>query len=465
MDIPLIGGAYEYRSKNINAQECMNLFVFIDQEGGNPASLVKTPGSKLFCDLGNFAEVRGLWKFGSYLFAVCGNTLYRINSNGNKTTIGTIGTSNGPVSMADNGTQLMIVDGSNTGYLCTSGALAAISDEDFPGANLVVFADGYFIIDQPQTDYFWISALYDGDSWDALDVGSSETLPDLIKSLIVDHRELVVFNEEVTEPFDNTGDADFPYSRIDNALMEMGCGSAFSPAKNDNTIFWHNDREQIVRAEGYIPKIISTRQIEYQISKYSKTDDAKGFTMVIEGQSFYCLTFPTQKATWLYNAATGLMANWTSYPDFKRHRANCYAKFGRKHIIGDYENGRLYELDIDTNTDNDEYIKRVRSTALIRGQNGKAIVYPRLELWFEGGVGLATGQGSDPKVSLEWSDDGGHTWSNQHWGDLGKIGVRTNRFVWTQLGRSPERIFRFTITDPVDISLISCIAPDAYLED
>ena len=469
MDINLIGGAYEYRSKNINAQVCENFFMFVDQEGGIPVSMINTPGSKLWKYLGQQAEVRGARVFNNYLYVICGNTLYRVSSTKVITTIGTIGTSSGPVSMSDNGTQMIIVDGSTTGYIFESGALSEITDDEFPGADVVQFNDGYFLINQPGTDYWWVSGLYDGNSWDALTVGTAEYLPDATVSILVDHDEVLNFGKKTVEPFRNIGDPDFPYEKIDGALMEMGCAAAFSPAKIDNSVFWLNDRDQIVRLEGYTPKIISTRQIEYQISKYSKVDDAIGFTFYLEGISFYCLTFPTANETWLANAFTGMISKWLSYPligeSSSRHRANCYVKFGRTHLVGDYENGNLYELDMETYEDNDEIIKRVRTTAPIRGKEGKQIVYPRFELEFEGGAELSTGQGSDPFIILEWSDDSGKTWSSQEWNSLGKIGDYTNRAIWTGLGRSFERIFRITVTDPVRVVITRALAPDAYLED
>ena len=43
-------------------------------------------------------------------------------------------------------------------------------------------------------------------------------------------------------------------------------------------------------------------------------------------------------------------------------------------------------------------------------------------------------EGADPQVMLRWSDDGGHTWSNEHWAKMGKIGQYFSRVLWRRLG-------------------------------
>jgi hypothetical protein len=60
---------------------------------------------------------------------------------------------------------------------------------------------------------------------------------------------------------------------------------------------------------------------------------------------------------------------------------------------------------------------------------------------------------------LDWSDDGGHTWSNQYFQGLGKIGETAKRVIWRRLGRTRERLFRLTVTDDVPLALI-----DAFVD-
>jgi hypothetical protein len=55
----------------------------------------------------------------------------------------------------------------------------------------------------------------------------------------------------------------------------------------------------------------------------------------------------------------------------------------------------------------------------------------------------------DPQAMLDWSDDGGHTWGNEHWTSMGPIGDYTTRAVWRRMGRSRNRIYRVSVTDAV----------------
>lgn len=82
------------------------------------------------------------------------------------------------------------------------------------------------------------------------------------------------------------------------------------------------------------------------------------------------------------------------------------------------------------------------------------MVHQRLELVFEQGVGIPQGQGSDPQVMLDWSDDGGRSWSAQRFRSMGKIGEYRRRTVWNQLGQARDRVYRYQVSDPVRRTLI-----------
>jgi hypothetical protein len=65
--------------------------------------------------------------------------------------------------------------------------------------------------------------------------------------------------------------------------------------------------------------------------------------------------------------------------------------------------------------------------------------------------------GYDPAVMLRWSDDGGHTWSNEHWATIGKIGEYYRRVFWRRLGMTlklRDRVYELSGTDPVKISIM-----------
>ena len=448
MDINFAGGSYETFSKNLNAQECVNFFTHIDSEGGvNKLSLRATPGLKVWKDTGKYASVRGAIKFGPFAYVVVGNAVYRLNSSKAATLCsGSLGTSTGAVSMAKNDTQVMLVDGRH-GYIISALAVTSISDDGFPDKpTTVTEQDRYFIVTSLGSSSGNISDLGDGTSWDSTWNFNTNADTNAL-AVISDHRDLFMLSEDSFAVWYNSGD-DPPFTRKPGTTQEVGIAAKDSVVQLDNTLFFLTDDNQIVRLQGYNPTIISTRSIEYQIAQYSKKDDAVGMAINIEGNAFYVLTFPTANETWCYNAAAKFWHKLTSYPNEGRWRGNCYVNLNGTHLVGDYKNGIIYELDFETFADNSEPSRRVRTISAIQ-QEGKLLFHHRLEVFFESGVGIITGQGSDPMAMLQYSDDGGHTWSSELWRSVGKIGKYEWRAIWNRLGSARHRNYRLIVTDPV----------------
>lgn len=468
MKIPFVGGAYKARSTNLNAQECINLFPVIDkQDAKEVTALYGTPGLASFSTLeveSATSTCRGIHVFAGSLYAVIGANVYRVNSAGGSQDIGSIGTTSGPVFMDDNGREILLVDGTDTGYLVdTSGNIDEVTDNDFPMSGSVTFQDGYFIVTHVNTGEIWISGLYDGNSWDALDFATAEGKPDNSLRTISNNRDLWIFGTKSTEVFYNSGDSDFPFQRISGAVLDVGLASAAAAVKVKGVLFWLTDLGQIVQSNGYGYTPISTEHIDYAISGYT-ISDATMYTYNLEGNDFVVTNFPTDGKTWVYCINTGWWHEWRSYAagddsvSWSRHRGQFGAMFDRKPIIGDFQNGKLYELNMNTYTDNGYAIQRIRATQTI--SSGRSLfVTSWLEIEFESGVGLDEGaQGEDPQACLEWSDDGGHTWSNEHWTGFGKQGEYRRRAIWKRLGKSRGRIYRLTITDPVKVVILGADA-------
>lgn len=445
--IPFISPEYRGRIPN------QNYYYEADYEGGKPA-LVGTPGLKPWCTPGSSdAEIRGLFRYSSTsLYAVSGATAYSITTAGEATSVGTLNSSTGKVWIDRNATQIMFCDGV-TGYTYTpsSGTFAEIADADFPGCSSLTVQDGYGIVTKPSSQEVWISGINNFTTWDALDYEEAIASPDNLVCALSDRRELWLFGEETTEVFQNTGAADFPFERIQGVILSKGIGAAGSAAINDNAAFWLTNEGTVVRAVGYTPQIISTRQLEDTISKFSTISDALGWSVVYKGHAFYFLAFPTADQTWVYDAATNMWFRHSSFPDDSRHRSNCYAFFARKHLMGDYDNGIIYEYDPLTFTDNGQPIRSIMVSMPIADPEAKKIVrHNRLEVQYKAGVGLVSGQGSDPQAMLEYSDDDGNTWSNEIWTGFGVMGDYSARAVWDRMGTSRWRIYRQTISDPVE---------------
>ncbi len=347
-----------------------------------------------------------------------------------------------------------------------------IADTDFPGSSAAAYIDGYGLFIRPETGQLCWTLLYDFAAIDALDFVTAEGSPDNLVSLLVDHREVWLYGEDTTEIWYNSGGAS-TFERISGGYLEQGCAARCSPAKMDNSVYWLSDKGQILRAEGYQPVIASSRKFDREVAGYSRIDDAIGYAYTGLGHSFYVLTFPTAGVTWVYDAATQLLHKRASWQDGEaesgRHRANCYAYFDRKHLVGDYANGRIYEMSTDYPTDHEYAIIRDIYSTEFRNE-GKLMFYGGVELqldvifpsdgwlnWFVAGwmidwFNAYWNNEIEVKASLSWSDSGGYKWSA--WTDedtivVGKLGEYNRRAIWRRLGSSRNRIFRVRFSDPV----------------
>ena len=495
MKSPILGSSYVARSVNAADSRMVNLFPEIIAEGGKePAFLNRAPGLRLLTTCGT-GPVRGMWQFGNYGYVVSGTELYQVTSAWVATKIGNV-SGTGPVSMSDNGIQLFIAcNGPSYIYNSNTLAFAQITDIDFPGAVTVGYLDGYFVFNEPNSQRIWVTSLFDGSSIDPLDFASAEGSPDGLVSLIIDHREAWLFGTNSVEVWYDAGLADFPLTRIQGAFNEIGCAAAYSVAKLDNGLFWLGSDARgkgvVYRANGYTGQRVSTHAVEWHIQQYDNISDALAYTYQQDGHAFYVLVFPSANTTWVYDVATGA---WTERAGlnngvFTRHRGNCQMAFSNEIAIGDFENGNVYAFDLEVFADNGEPQKWLRSwRALPTGENNlKRTVQHSLQLDCETGVGLSgfdpyivfylmteddkyllteSGDyiildnvtvGVDPQVMLRWSDDGGHTWSNEHWKSMGTIGSYGKRVFWRRLGMTTklrDRVYEVSGTDPVKISIV-----------
>ena len=499
MKSPILGGSYVARSINAADNRMVNLFpeAVPEGSGGKEAGfLLRCPGLRLLATVGT-GPIRGLWVTNGIAYIVSGSQFYSMTTSYVATLRGTV-SGTGPVSMADNGTQIFIAcNPLSYIYNVSTLVFAQITDVDFPGAGSVGYLDGYFVFNEPNTQKFWVTSLLDGTSVDPLDFASAEGYPDDVVALIVDHREIFLFGNTSVEVWYDAGTPDFPLARIQGAFMEVGCEAAYSVAKLDNSVFWLGSdargRGIVYRANGYTPARLSTNAVEYAIQSYGNITDAIGYTYQQDGHPFYVLIFPSAEATWVYDVSTQLWHERAGFENglFVRHRSNCQMSFNDEVVVGDYEDGRIYAFDLDVYVDDTQTQKWLRSwRALPTGQNNlKRTAHHSLQLDAETGVGLSVTPdydaenlitesgnylmtesgdyltttsyfgtpGYNPQVMLRWSDDAGHTWSNEHWNSMGKIGSYGTRTIWRRLGMTEkirDRVYEVSGTDPVKIAIM-----------
>jgi hypothetical protein len=460
-----VGPSYTSQSKIAGVERCVNLYPEKLESPGAAAewTLYPTPGFSTFCTLPT-TPVRGFYSINGRTFAVGGSSLYEIASSGTVTLRGT-GLNNldgSPVTFASNGDaggQILISSGSKA-YVYDLDANTLTFAVD--GANQVGFLDGFFLRLDGST--LGVSALEDGTSWDPLDVAQRSTAPDRWSALIVSRKEIWLFGSLTSEVWYNKG-ASFPFIPNPSAFIPTGIAAPYSLTLLENAPIWLGQTADgagiVFRADGYRPVRVSTHAVEYAIGTYATINDAQAWTYQEGGHTFYVLTFPTAGATWVYDGTTGL---WHERGAWNGSTFGTLPVFGHtyafgKHLTGDSSTGAVYQMATTITSDGSgRTLRRLRRAPHLVNE-GKRVTYDRFQLDLEAGLGLSSGQGSDPQVMLRWSNDGGQTWSNEHTVSAGAQGVYKARAQWRRLGQARDRVFELSMSDPIPWRLV-----DAWID-
>jgi hypothetical protein len=377
------------------------------------------------------------------------------------------------------------------------------TDGAFSGANTVDIIDNYIVYNNPTTQQWGSTDLLSPIS-PSTSYSLKDGAPDDLVALIVDHREVYLMGEISSEVWTDVGAVPFPFQRIPGTSTQHGIAAPFSISRLGNSFAYvsRNNRgqAQIMQMQGYIPQRISTHAVENSLAnKY--VGDAVSWTYQLEGHEVFVVSFPSLELTWAYDITTQMWHKWLYWTEsnYQRHRGNCSALFQGLVIIGDYENGKLYELDKTNYTDDGQTIRRMRRAPHLVTEFQRQY-FDELQLQFQPGVGttglsgpvISTGTntiylsetytigasqtltlealktyilGSKPVVveeittfpqaMLRWSNDGGSTWSNEHWTGIGQMGKYKNRAIWRRLGMARDRVFEVVVTDPVNMVIIS----------
>lgn len=362
------------------------------------------------------------------------------------------------------------------------------SDGAFNGGDVVDTVDNYFVYNDPNTQKFAATNVLSPIT-NPLSFSSKDGAPDNLVSLIVDHREIYLLGENSSEVWVDVGSYPFPFQRIPGTNTQHGIVAKFSMSRVGNSFAYlsRNTRgqAQVMLMSGYTPTRISTHAVEQTLTD-QYVGDAIAWTYQLEGHECYVISFPTLNLTWVYDMASNMWHKWLwcdNTNTYHRHRGNCAALFQGQVMVGDWENGQIYQLDPTNYTDNGQNIRRLRRAPHIVTDLQRQYLQ-ELQIQFQPGVGLTgnttgstsptnavagvgiaglaiAGQnnlatlGANPQAMLRWSSDGGSTWSNEHWSSIGKIGQYKNRAIWRRLGWSRDRVFEVVVTDPINAVIIS----------
>jgi hypothetical protein len=466
-------GSYTGLSNVLGDEECINWYVETNETAGaqSPKSLIRTPGLAIESTLAD-GPVRGQCWTGARRFAVGGDTLYEIAEDGTQTVRATIESDGSPVSIAFSTIQLLIVSfGHAYCYTLADNTIVDVT-ADLAGVPVKVkYADGYFIVCFYLSNKFQISDILDGTVWPGIQVNEVSVFAENITSIEVSHRELWVFGSQHAQPYQNTG-TDEIYDVIPGTLIETGNLALFGTTLLDNTIFFVHEDERggrvAARMNGYTPQRISTHAVEYDLRTYDDLSGLVTYSYQDCGHLFWVLYIPGSSFSWVFDVAESLWhkraiwhvdtAIFTVHPTWN----HIYA-YG-KHLVGDPLSGNIYAMSLDYLDDYGNVTRRVRQTPTI----GNEMEWVRLSsLTVDLNVGITPqppftdgdGNPRPAQAMLEWSDNHGNTWSNQHIVSCGFAGEYNTRVKWWRLGQTRYRVFRFSVTDPVPWVVL-----DSYLK-
>lgn len=506
----MVNGAYKSRSIISSAQRQVNLFseqnpggAIIDigeQQSAPVPTLYPAPGLKPLSTPPTPGIARGFYEANNgTLFYVCGATVYTVSATWALTSIGTIAVGTNLTSMGDNGSTMVLVDGTTSGYQVdlATGVFSPISgatngptvegtfDYAFYGADRIAVVDGYMVFNQPGTRNFYIT-LNGEVVFDSLNIAAKNGYSDNLVAAVANQRVLWLIGEKTTEIFFDSGDAAFPFAVMPGPFVQHGCVAQFSISQLQESIFWLSQDTTgggfvAVRTQGYTVQRVSTHAVEAEWSTYSTVADAEAFCFQQAGHQFYQLTFPSADKTWRYDMATGEWheAVWTDSSGFEhRHRARCMAYANGVIVVADWETGALYQLDAATFDDAGAPITRRRGFPHIIG-DGDRVFFRNVVLDMSVGnsvgttappgpfplldgdqnsidglvVGPAPGPDTSPQVGLRWSDDRGRTWGNPIYNTLGATGQYLTSIQYNRLGFARDRVFEVFWSAPVDTAL------------
>ena len=479
---PFITETYQHRSSNVSASQTLNLYpemVGQDSKGAARVDiiLVGTEGTEIFSNLDSLpsnVNCRGLYYTAtSRLFAVYGPNLIEIDSNGVETVRSTaLGTLSSVVSMVDNGKYLVLCDGQNLYSFDLDTNVITTPTLAFTNPTKVLYLNQRFVVinnglevgtTKSSKNRFYWSALNDATSWDVLNFATAEQSADNIISFSARQNQIWFFGERSYEVWGIASNPDLPYSFVDGSATNVGCGAKNSVVSFSDNVFWLGSSSagtnQVFISNGYNHRRISNHAIENLLNDSGdRTDDAVGFSYQSNGHVFYVLTFIAINKTFVYDVLTDMWhERGTRDPllNIVNRYEPIFAAFAYgKTVVGDSKTSKVLRLNLNKYDEWDSRPIVRQHQSPIYYNDLREVIHRRFLLDMENGVGLQSGQGSDPQVMLQHSDDGGHTWSSERWTNIGRIGSYKSRSSWRFLGRARERVYRVRITDPIKVVLI-----------
>jgi hypothetical protein len=453
--IPLPLESYALPSAPLSSKRLVNLYP--EQEPADArsaAALIPTPGLGATASFGTGPILAINGDMPGFLYLVSGSHLWRIGRSlgaGGPEDLGEIGSPEpifggyardvmATIAVSPVGAVVCVPPNA---YTCThTGALNLIGG-DFPGATSVAELDGYFVFTSAEvSSRFFLSRLLDPTAFDALDFAYADTIPNVVRRVVAYRGDVWLAGEAGMEAWYDSGDADFPFRRRPGAFIPLGVAGPKTLAWGDGSLWWLGMDGNVYRTVGYQAQRISTHGIEALIAAAA---DGSGVTTATDGlfytqggHSFYALSFPAN--TIVYDCNTKAWHERASgLGGTGRWRAACVSSNITYPIFGDSLSGSLMTTGVGYPVDMGVPQTRIAVLPPLWGGTRRAFC-ARLEIEMEVGTALAG------PVTLDWSDDGGTTFSAARILSVGPYGQLRRRVFTTRLGSFRQRVFRIETT-------------------
>lgn len=461
--INLTGGTYRHKSLSVSAQTTRNFYpqAIEDPFTKDKYILESFVGQTLFGTVPGIG--RGQFVHKGILYRVSGTILYSVTNVGIHTALGTIPGSDKCI-FTGIGNDIVTI-ANRQAFIWNGSTLTQVTDTDLQSPDSATTLNNQVIYDG-ENDQFGVSDVGDASSIFGLNYARAESKPDDLVRVYAFNQLLYLFGDETVEPWWNSGVGKPPFDRVEGGIIESGLGGIYGVSNNKKYIYFFNNRQELVRLQGTSESSITPEAIKREFENYERTDDVIVWCMQLRGQEMVAVTFPRANRSWVY-IEDGQWFEWSSGAFGKRNKANSYAFVYNKHLVEDFANGNIYELDFDIYTENNDPIIRLRDSAPLDSQllfqvPNKRVVMNRLVVNLDRGVGTITGQGIDPVVMLSFSDDGGKTFTTENWAKTGRLGDFKYGVEYSCLGSFFQRIIRLRVSDPVYWNIIS-IATDVEI--
>jgi hypothetical protein len=417
------------------------------------AALMPTPGldPQLVVGTGPIKAMNA--DFPSKIYVASGTRFYRLNFSASPDDpivvddLGEIGTPSVPgledyrqmVTIAA-GVMGAVVCVPPNAFTCTHDGPLSQLGGTFPGnAGSVTYLNGYFVFNSVVTNQFFVCLLMDPTDFDALDFASPDAVPNTLDRVITQRGELWLMGVTGIEVWYDSGDQDFPFRRRAGSFIPFPASTPRSIALADSSVFWVSAQGSVMRSVGYTAKRVSTHAIEELIRQHSSTNILSAISYAQDGHIFYAINFVNR--TLVYDVATDCWHNRSSSTDGSARWLPDAATptFSSEPLLGDSQSGKLFLPVPSLATDDGVAVMR-QATLPVLWANTRRAFCARVEIEMEVGGGFPAGD-----VMLEWSDDGGFSWTGGPRVMNAGTQYQTRKRVYTtRLGSFRQRVFRVT---------------------